>query len=104
MFKSFLEHAGDALGRDLLVVEDALELESLEGIGDIVDGAYGGEYLVEDATCLDVLVALTAILVVALNELLAAVALAELDLVAEGAHGDGQGLGGLEEGVGCSER
>ena len=101
MFKSFPEHAGDALGRDLLVVEHALELKSLQGIGDIVDGADGGEYLVEDATRLDVLVALTAVLVVALNELLAAVALAELDLVAEGAYRDGQGFGGLEEGIGC---
>ena len=84
-------------GRDLFVVEYAFELESLKGIGDIVDGADGGEYLVEDATRLDILVALAVLFIVALDELLAAVALAELDLIAEGLHRHGEGFGGLEE-------
>ena len=88
------------LGRDLFVVEHTFELELLKGIGDIVDGADGGEYLVENATRLDVLVALTVLFIIALDELLAAVALAELDLIAEGLHRHGEGLGGLEERVG----
>jgi hypothetical protein len=97
MFKSFLDHRSDALGGDMFVVEHALELESLEGIGDVRGGADGGEDLVEHTTRLDVLTALQSLLIVALNELAAAVALLEIHLTREGAHSDGDGRGGLEE-------
>ena len=99
MFESFLKHLLDALCGDIFIVEHTFELQSLEGIGDVSGCANGGEYLVEDATRLDVLTALLGILIVALDEVAAAVALLEIDLAGEGAHSHVDGLGGLEEGV-----
>ena len=68
------------VGGDMLIVEHTLELQSAQGVGDIVEGADGGEYLVEHAAGLDITLLLGGLLIVGLEEGLAAVALTEGDL------------------------
>ena len=83
----------------MTVVNDSFRLEFLQGIRDVVGRPDGGENFVEDATRLDVFLALTGLLVIARHEGPAAVALTEADLMGIAVDIDRQGNGGLEEGV-----
>ena len=100
--ETLAEHPGDLVGRDMIVVDDTLELELTEGIVDIGGGTDGGEYLMEHTASLDIVAVLFVILVLASHEVTAAVALSEDDLTLLMAEIDGERLRGLEEGVGGS--
>ena len=71
----------------------------MQGIGDVGGRADGGEYLVEDAARLDVILLTCSLFVIGLDKGLTAVALAEGYLAFKGTDGNGQRLVGLEEGV-----
>ena len=81
----------------LFIVEHTLELQSAQGVGDVVDGADGREYLMQHATRLNVSVTLGFLFVIAFDEGLTAVALTEGNLALVIAESDGQRLGWLQE-------
>jgi hypothetical protein len=81
----------------MVIVEDAFLLELLQGAIDVGRGADSGKDLMEYATGMDIMAC--GLFVVVGDKVLAAVALTELDLVAEGGDVDGCGEHWCEEGV-----
>ena len=94
----FLEHGAQAIGRDVVVVEHALELQLAEYVGDIFGGSDVREEVVQDVTHLDVGL-LLAFLVVAINEVAATVALLKVDGCGKGVDFDFLQVNGLLEHV-----
>ena len=83
------QQSGNAVECQFVVVDDALLLQLVQGVVDVGCGADGGEYAVQNAANLDIVVA--GVLVVVADEVAALVALAELGLQGVGGDGDGAG-------------
>ena len=99
VFKSFVQHFGKLVARHFIVVKHALLLQLQQGSVDVGGGADGAENLVQHTTHLDIAELLRAV-VIALDEVATAVALAELRLDVEGFQMNVLRRGGLQENVG----